>query len=87
MIGVRRDRLEVIPGRVPNLIGLEHHCRFAPRCKAREELGLTRCWEAMPALVEVEPGHMVRCFIHSDADEPEYEAPVAVLRKKVKSHA
>jgi oligopeptide/dipeptide ABC transporter ATP-binding protein len=87
VIGVRRDRLEVIPGRVPNLIGLEHHCRFAPRCKAREQLGLTRCWEAMPALVEVEPGHRVRCFIHSDAEEPEYEVPVAVLRKKVKTHA
>ena len=66
VIGDRRERLEVIPGRVPNLIGLPHHCRFAPRCKAREELGLTQCTEAMPALVEVEPGHKVRCFIHSD---------------------
>ena len=56
----------MIPGRVPNLIGLAHHCRFAPRCQAREELGLTHCTEAMPALVEIEPGHKVRCFIHSD---------------------
>jgi peptide/nickel transport system ATP-binding protein len=87
VIGVRRERLEVIPGRVPNLIGLPDHCRFAPRCQARVELGLTRCTEAMPALVEVEPGHKVRCFIHSDAEEAEYEAPVAVLRKKVKGHA
>ncbi|MGH9116803.1 MAG: ABC transporter ATP-binding protein [Acidimicrobiales bacterium] len=82
VIGARRDRLDVIPGRVPNLIGLEHHCRFAPRCRARVELGLTRCTEAMPALVEVEPGHKVRCFIHAEAEEPEYEAPVAVSGRK-----
>ncbi|MGH9246164.1 MAG: ABC transporter ATP-binding protein [Acidimicrobiales bacterium] len=84
VIGVRRSRLDVIPGRVPNLIGLPHHCRFAPRCRAREELGLTRCWEAMPALVEVEPGHKVRCFIHSDAEEAEYDAPVHVKGRRRK---
>jgi oligopeptide/dipeptide ABC transporter ATP-binding protein len=87
VIGDRRERLEVIPGRVPNLIGMPHQCRFAPRCRARQALGLTQCTEAMPALVEVEPGHSVRCFIHSEATEPEYEAPVEVLRKKVKTHA
>jgi oligopeptide/dipeptide ABC transporter ATP-binding protein len=81
VIGARRERLEVIPGRVPNLIGLPHHCRFAPRCRAREELGLTQCTEAMPALVEVVPGHKVRCFIHSDAVEAEYTIPVKVKAK------
>ena len=68
VIGQRRDRLDVIPGRVPNLIDLPVGCRFAPRCRAREEHGLTRT-EAMPALVEVVPGHSVRCFLHSDAEE------------------
>jgi oligopeptide/dipeptide ABC transporter ATP-binding protein len=81
VIGDRRERLEVIPGRVPNLIGLPHHCRFAPRCKARVELGLTQCTEAMPALVEVEPGHKVRCFIHSPAEETEYVVPVKLKGK------
>jgi oligopeptide/dipeptide ABC transporter ATP-binding protein len=81
VIGARRERLDVIPGRVPNLIDLPHHCRFAPRCRAREELGLTRCTEAMPALVEVVPGHKVRCFIHSDAEEAEYAMPVNVKGK------
>ena len=56
----------MIPGRVPNLIDLPPGCRFAPRCQARIEAGLTQCTEAMPALVEVEPGHKVRCFLHSD---------------------
>jgi len=81
VIGQRRDRLEVIPGRVPNLIDLPVACRFAPRCRAREELGLTRCTEAMPALVEVEPGHSVRCFIHSDAEEEPVEVAVEVGRR------
>jgi oligopeptide/dipeptide ABC transporter ATP-binding protein len=81
VIGQRRDRLEVIPGRVPNLIDLPVACRFAPRCRAREELGLTRCTEAMPALVEVEPGHSVRCFIHSDAEEEPIEVAVEMGRR------
>jgi oligopeptide/dipeptide ABC transporter ATP-binding protein len=67
VIGRRQDELSVIPGRVPNLIDLPPVCRFAPRCKARIEAGLTRCVEEMPALTEVRPGHMVRCFLHSDA--------------------
>ncbi len=87
VIGARRERLEVIPGRVPNLIGLEHHCRFAPRCRAREELGLTHCTEAMPALVEIEPGHKVRCFIHSEAEAPEYEAPVELTGRAARKLA
>ena len=59
----------MIPGRVPNLIDLPPGCRFAPRCQARIEAGLTQCTEDVPALVEVEPGHKVRCFLHSDAAE------------------
>jgi oligopeptide/dipeptide ABC transporter ATP-binding protein len=67
VIGRRRDRLDVIPGRVPNLVDLPAGCRFAPRCEARLAHGLTQCTEALPALVEVEPDHRVRCYLHSDA--------------------
>jgi peptide/nickel transport system ATP-binding protein len=81
VIGQRRDRLEVIPGRVPNLIDLPVSCRFAPRCKAREEHGLTQCTEALPALVEVTPGHRVRCFLHSDAIEEPSEVAVRVGKR------
>ncbi|HEY8524117.1 MAG TPA: ABC transporter ATP-binding protein [Acidimicrobiales bacterium] len=81
VIGQRTERLEVIPGRVPSLIDLPPGCRFAPRCAAREEHGLTRCTEELPALVEVAPGHKVRCFLHSDAVEPETEVPVTVGRR------
>jgi oligopeptide/dipeptide ABC transporter ATP-binding protein len=67
VIGRRQEELAVIPGRVPNLIDLPPGCRFAPRCLARVEAKLTACTEAIPALVEVSPGHKVRCFLHSDA--------------------
>ncbi|MGH9212316.1 MAG: ABC transporter ATP-binding protein [Acidimicrobiales bacterium] len=72
VIGQRRQHLEVIGGRVPDLVDLPVGCRFAPRCEARIAHGLTRCTEALPALVEVEPGHQVRCYLHSDeVDEVE----------------
>src|SRR5262249_1388231 len=67
VIGRRQDELSVIPGRVPNLIDLPPGCRFAPRCEARGEAGLTRGVEERPALVEVRPGHTVRCFLPSAA--------------------
>jgi oligopeptide/dipeptide ABC transporter ATP-binding protein len=81
VIGQRRHRLEVIPGRVPNLVDLPVGCRFAPRCRAREEHGLTQCTEALPALVEVAPGHRVRCYLYSDAVEEPSEAVVEVGRR------
>ncbi|HEX6417332.1 MAG TPA: ABC transporter ATP-binding protein [Acidimicrobiales bacterium] len=81
VIGSRRDRLDVIPGRVPDLVDLPVGCRFAPRCRAREEHGLTRCTEEMPALVEVAPGHRVRCFLHSDRAEAPHDVAVEVGRR------
>jgi oligopeptide/dipeptide ABC transporter ATP-binding protein len=81
VIGQRRARLEVIPGRVPNLVDLPVGCRFAPRCRPREEHGLTQCTEALPALVEVAPGHRVRCYLHSDAVEEPSQAVVEVGRR------
>jgi oligopeptide/dipeptide ABC transporter ATP-binding protein len=74
VIGRRRHHLDVIPGRVPNLVDLPGGCRFAPRCEARVTHGLTQCTSAVPALVEVEPGHRVRCFLHSDAVEADADA-------------
>ena len=69
VIGDRREQLAVIPGRVPTLVDLPPGCRFASRCDARVEAGLTRCTEEEPALVEVEPGHRVRCYLHHDVAE------------------
>ena len=63
VIGVRHDELTVIRGRVPTLIDPPPGCRFADRCPERMDV----CTQATPALVEIEHGRTVRCFLHSDA--------------------
>lgn len=50
-------RLTAIPGHVPRIGNFPPGCRFAPRCP----LAKPECSEAIPALVEVEPRHWVRC--------------------------
>jgi len=55
-----RGSLDAIPGNVPVPINLPTRCRFATRCK----FAFADCFAAEPALVEVEPGHSVRCFLH-----------------------
>ncbi len=55
-------RLPTIPGIVPALEDLPPGCTFSDRCPRR----FAPCQEAEPALVEVAPGHGVRCFLHHD---------------------
>ena len=64
VLGVVRDRLDVIKGTVPNLINLPPGCKFAPRCEARVEHGLTQCTEEEPPLVDVKAGHQARCWLY-----------------------
>ncbi len=66
VLGERRERLEVIPGIVPNLIDLPPGCRFAPRCRVREEQELTVCTQQEPVLETSKSGHKVRCFAVSN---------------------
>jgi oligopeptide/dipeptide ABC transporter ATP-binding protein len=68
VLGERRDRLDVIPGNVPNLINLPHGCRFAPRCRARVENNLSICTEKHPELIEITEGHKVRCWLYQNAE-------------------
>ncbi|MBR6678522.1 MAG: ABC transporter ATP-binding protein [Oscillospiraceae bacterium] len=51
--------LDTIPGTVPNLATLGEGCSFAPRCA---QCG-GRCGECTPELVEIAPGHLVRCHL------------------------
>ncbi|WP_099212223.1 ABC transporter ATP-binding protein [Thermococcus henrietii] len=51
------EKLESIPGTVPNLITPPKGCRFHPRCPLAEE----RCRKEVPELKEIEPGHFVAC--------------------------
>jgi len=62
VLGEHRDWLDVIPGIVPNLIDLPPGCRFAPRCRVREQLNLSICTQEEPELKTSKTGHKVRCF-------------------------
>ena len=66
--GVERDELAVIPGNVPNLINLPPGCRFVPRCTTRVEQNVAEALEEHPSLLEVTPGHDVRCWMYHDAE-------------------
>lgn len=66
VLGEVQQHLAVIPGSVPNLISLPPGCKFAPRCPYVKDI----CTQREPALVEVEPGHQVRCLMR----HPETEA-------------
>ena len=50
--------LETIPGTVPNLLHLPEGCAFAPRCSQ-----CTKGCDKNQKLVEVAPGHLVRCHL------------------------
>ena len=76
VLGKLKERLDVIPGNVPNLIDPPNGCRFAPRCAARVQHGLNICGQVDPALVEVRPGHLVRCWLYQSADN--HRAPLKV---------
>ncbi len=74
VLGKVMDRLDVIPGNVPNLINLPKGCRFASRCRAREQYGLEICVREEPDLLEVEQNHSVRCWLYQDYDG--HRAPI-----------
>jgi oligopeptide/dipeptide ABC transporter ATP-binding protein len=75
VLGKLQERLDVIPGAVPNLVDLPPGCRFAPRCRARVEYGLKVCEDVKPDLIDFKPGHKVRCWLYQDAQG--HRAPLA----------
>ena len=56
------ERLEYIPGTVPNLINPPSGCRFHPRCPFFMK-GV--CDAREPPLAEAEEGHQVACWLYS----------------------
>ena len=68
VLGEMKERLDVIPGSVPNLVNLPPGCRFAPRCQARFKYGLTICNEVKPELEEIKQDHYVRCWLYQNAE-------------------
>jgi oligopeptide/dipeptide ABC transporter ATP-binding protein len=76
VLGVVKDKLDVIPGSVPNLVNLPPGCRFAPRCRARVEHNLSICTEQLPELLPAGEGHIVRCWLYHSSEK--HEAPLAI---------
>jgi len=58
-LALKREKLKVIPGSIPNLIDPPSGCRFHPRCEFAKE-GV--CTIEMPSVEELEPDHYVACL-------------------------
>jgi len=68
---IHQERLEAIPGNVPNPLFLPTGCSFHPRCK----FAIEECQQAIPQLEDSGNGHMVRCIRWQELDLKE-EVPV-----------
>lgn len=51
------DRLKPIPGLMPDPVNLPEGCKFCDRC----EYACPECSQADPKIIEIEPGHFVKC--------------------------
>ncbi len=58
-LGEKKERLEVIPGQVPNPLDYPSGCHFRTRCPYRQKI----CEEAEPRLKKKSPGHFSACHI------------------------
>ena len=77
------SRLRAIDGVVPNMAALPPGCTFAPRCPHRMDV----CTTAVPALVETEPAHKARCYLHSDKAEPRMGPELNARGRRLESEA
>jgi len=59
--GDKAARLRAIPGSVPDIHDLPAGCKFVTRCPDR----FGPCADIEPSLVEITPGHLVRCHLHT----------------------
>jgi len=69
-LALRKEKLSVIPGTVPNLIEPPTGCRFHPRCQYAQQI----CIDKVPELEMVEDGRFVHCH---RAKELQLKSPVA----------
>ena len=58
----RNDRLEVIPGTVPDPLHFPTGCKFHPRCPYCQPNANEQCRTKEPPLEEVRPGHWAACW-------------------------
>jgi peptide/nickel transport system ATP-binding protein/oligopeptide transport system ATP-binding protein len=57
-LDVKRKKLDIIKGSVPNLFQIPSGCPFHPRCN----YCFNKCKKTLPQLKEIKPGHNVRCW-------------------------
>ena len=76
VLGKLQEKLEVIPGNVPNLINLPSGCRFAPRCQACVKYSMSICTEKRPDLIQTAQGHKIRCWLYQDSEPDGHVAPL-----------
>ncbi|MFQ5857664.1 MAG: ABC transporter ATP-binding protein [Anaerolineae bacterium] len=60
-ISMRDQRVQPIPGNVPDPVDLPPGCAFAPRCPHYQ----TVCDEGPIPMIATGPGHMSRCLLHT----------------------
>jgi peptide/nickel transport system ATP-binding protein/oligopeptide transport system ATP-binding protein len=56
----KRERLQAIPGLVPDLLELPKGCKFQDRCSRVFQ----RCGEEAPPLLKLDGNHQVRCWLY-----------------------
>jgi len=57
-IGSRKEKLNTIPGVVPNVANLPDGCKFSERCSASHD----KCYSEEPELLDCGSDHFVRCW-------------------------
>ena len=62
-LDAEQERLDIIPGVVPDARAFPPGCRFAPRCPLADDL----CRAEVPPLEEMEAGHWASCWKAGDA--------------------
>jgi peptide/nickel transport system ATP-binding protein len=72
ILGHVKEKLEVIPGVVPELINLPEGCKFSPRCTERIRHNMQKCTEVEPELASTGQDHKVRCWLYPNSQEPEF---------------
>jgi len=69
-LALRKEKLSVIPGNVPNLIEPPSGCRFNPRCPYAQQI----CIDRVPELEPIGEGRLVHCHRWKELD---LKSPVA----------
>lgn len=65
----RGKNLPVITGTVPPLSKIPEGCHFCTRCMDKKD----RCEKQQPPLIEVNPGHFVKCWKYAADERQERE--------------